>query len=435
MSKIKVLVVFANPRNTNPLRLGTEDRAIQQAIRRSRYRDTIEITKCHAATIHDIRQSLLDEIFQIVHISGHGIHQGLVLEDDLGNEKIIPQKALADLFKVYSPPLQCVILNACYTISQGKLISFGVPFTIAMEGPIDDEGAIEFSRGFYDAIGAGRAIDFAYGEGQRTVALSVPNAQFLSKMLRKRTKSLQINEVREESFMEYAQQFCAISNPNGEQSIYRMVKGQDQVTIGRLGDEPNDITLGPNHCTCISRRHCLLLKKDGKWWLIRKGRYYPLIRRKTGQGEEEVHTEVQLADGDLIRILGETSKKGDISWIIRFCDGATTQPVSMAAFLRYDKQQKALYRVLKGSEQLISLSGKERDLADFMLKHPGFIYGHEELIRAIWKNGPPKTRENLRTLIYRLRDKIEPPGTGERFLISHPAFGYSLHTQPIDEKE
>src|SRR5713226_3849847 len=172
MSKIKVLVIFANPRNTNSLRLGAEDRAIQQAIRRSRYRDNIELTRCHAATIHDLRQSLLDEAFQIVHVSGHGLNRGLVLEDEVGNEYIVPQKALAGLFKVYSPPLQSVILNACYSISQGKLISLGVPFTIAMEGPIDDRAAIEFSRGFYDAIGAGRSIDFAYGEGCRTVELA-----------------------------------------------------------------------------------------------------------------------------------------------------------------------------------------------------------------------------------------------------------------------
>ncbi len=188
MSKIKVLVVFANPRNTPSLRLGAEDRAIQQAIRRGRYRENIELTRCHAATVHDLRQALLDDEFQIAHISGHGINQGLVLEDERGNEHLVPQKALAALFKVYSPPLQCIMLNACYSLSQGRAISLGVPFTIAMEGTIDDEAAIEFSRGFYDAIGAGRPIDFAYGEGCRTVALTLPNTQFLSKMLRQRMK-------------------------------------------------------------------------------------------------------------------------------------------------------------------------------------------------------------------------------------------------------
>ncbi len=172
MSKIKVLVVFANPRTTDRLRLEAEDRAIQQAIRRGRYRDNIEITSCHAATIHDVRQRLLDEPFQIVHVSGHGAPNGLVLEDDSGKEKIIPQKALAALFQVYSPPLQCVILNACYSISQGRLISLGVPFTIAMEGSVTDEAAIEFSRGFYDAIAAGRSIDFAYGEGDAYCCVS-----------------------------------------------------------------------------------------------------------------------------------------------------------------------------------------------------------------------------------------------------------------------
>jgi len=188
MSKIKVLVVFANPHTTPSLRLGAEDRAIQQAIRRSRYRENIELMRCHAATVHDLRQALLDDEFQIAHISGHGINQGLVLEDERGNEYLVPQKALAALFKVYRPPLQCIILNACYSLSQGRVISLSVPFTIAMEGTIDDEAAIEFTRGFYDAIGAGRPIDFAYGEGCRSVALTLPNAQFLSKMLRQRTK-------------------------------------------------------------------------------------------------------------------------------------------------------------------------------------------------------------------------------------------------------
>ncbi len=59
-----------------------------------------------------------------------------------------------------------------------------------MEGPVDDDAAIEFSRGFYDAIGAGRAIDFAYGEGCRTVDLTTPNTLFISKMLKRRSGRL-----------------------------------------------------------------------------------------------------------------------------------------------------------------------------------------------------------------------------------------------------
>jgi tetratricopeptide (TPR) repeat protein len=184
-SKIKVLVVFANPSKTGPLRLGNEDRAIREAIRLSHYRYKIELDILHASTVHDLRRAFLDKEFHVVHISGHGTEDGLLLENDLGERYPVPQEALADQFSAYSPPLQCVILNACYSTSQGRLISLGVPFTIAVEGPISDKAAIEFSRGFYDAIGAGRAIDFAYEEGRRTVKLAAPNTQFNAAILKR----------------------------------------------------------------------------------------------------------------------------------------------------------------------------------------------------------------------------------------------------------
>ena len=184
-NKTKVLIVFANPRSTDSLRLGSEDRAIHQAIQLSQHRNNILLTICHAATIHDLRRSLLNEEFQIVHISGHGIEDGLVLEDEVGREQIIPRAALADLLQSYSPPIQCVILNACYSSLQGKLTSLGVPFAIAMEGPLSDESAIEFARGFYDAIGAGKTFEFAYEEGKRTSKLVAPNTSFVSQLFKR----------------------------------------------------------------------------------------------------------------------------------------------------------------------------------------------------------------------------------------------------------
>lgn len=187
-SQISVLVIFANPRGTSPLRLGTEDRAIRESIKLSRYRDNILLKTCHASTIHDLRRALLEDEFQIVHISGHSTDTGLVLEDELGGQYVVPQQALADLFQAYSPPIRCVILNACFSLSQGQLTSLGVPFTVAMEGSISDSAAIEFSRGFYDAIGAGRDIDFAYEEGCRTVKLAAPNSRFVSQILADTTK-------------------------------------------------------------------------------------------------------------------------------------------------------------------------------------------------------------------------------------------------------
>lgn len=196
---IRVLIVFANPRGTDPLRLGREDKIILESIRLSQYRDRISITRCHAATVHDIRRALLDDEFHIVHISSHGSETGLILEDELGEKYAVPQQALAEFFQAYSPPLECVLLNACYSTAQGNLISLGVPFTIVMDGPISDKAAIEFSRGFYDAIGAGRDVEFAYNEGCRSVKLSCPDTRFSSVLLARKPRQLFGNEEDDQS--------------------------------------------------------------------------------------------------------------------------------------------------------------------------------------------------------------------------------------------
>lgn len=171
--KLNVLVVFANPRGSDPLRLSTEDRVIHESVKLGRYREKINLRVLHAATIHDVRRALLDDDYKVVHFSGHGTGKGLVLENELGTPYAIPPDALAEFLSAYSPPLECVILNACYMQSQGQLLySLGVPYTIATDGPISDDGATEFTRGFYDAVGAGKDIEFAYKEGCRTIKLT-----------------------------------------------------------------------------------------------------------------------------------------------------------------------------------------------------------------------------------------------------------------------
>ncbi len=167
----RILAVFANPKGSSSLRLGEEQKVMEQCIRRSKARSKIRIRYLQAATVDDLMRSLLDEAYHIVHISGHGTGMGLVLEDENGQPAIPSPMSLAQVFGVYSPPLECVLLNCCYSLREGMLTAFGVPFTIAAETPLYDDFAIEFTRGFYDAVGAGRDIPFAYREGvQRCLA-------------------------------------------------------------------------------------------------------------------------------------------------------------------------------------------------------------------------------------------------------------------------
>ena len=169
--RTNILVVFANPKDSDPLRLSAEDRTIRECIKRSNNRDNLNYKIIHAARIKDVQRELLEGEFQIVHFSGHGAPSGqLALEDENGDAKFVPQHALAGLLSKFQS-INCVILNACYSLEQGKAISLGVPFVIAMDGPISDEAAHHFARGFYDTIGAGKDCRFAYQMGCDAIAL------------------------------------------------------------------------------------------------------------------------------------------------------------------------------------------------------------------------------------------------------------------------
>jgi hypothetical protein len=173
----RVLVVLANPRGTDPLRLMAEERAIRQCLALSRGPDELLSHVLPAATVNDVRRALLADDFQVAHFSGHGTGRGLALENELGESQTVPGEALTRLLGAYSPPLECVVLNACYTSGLGAGVSFTVPYVIGMRAAISDPAAIEFARGFYDAIAAGRDYDFAFAEGSRAIDVAdIPEA-------------------------------------------------------------------------------------------------------------------------------------------------------------------------------------------------------------------------------------------------------------------
>lgn len=167
--KTRVLLVCANPRGTDPLRTAEEDRTLRESIRLSPKRDNFEVETLSAATIDDLRRALLRNNFDVVHFSGHGTRAGLIFEDALGSLKVPASAALAELLK--RRKVRVALLNACYSLSVGKIAAIGTDFTIASTGPISDPGAIEFTRGFYDALGAGHDVPDAFEEGMSSANL------------------------------------------------------------------------------------------------------------------------------------------------------------------------------------------------------------------------------------------------------------------------
>jgi hypothetical protein len=58
---------------------------------------------------------------QIVHFCGHGEgDDGLVFESDRGLEQRLRTDALSDLFRLCASHVECVLLNACYSVTHHR---------------------------------------------------------------------------------------------------------------------------------------------------------------------------------------------------------------------------------------------------------------------------------------------------------------------------
>lgn len=176
----------ANPKNTLPLRLDEEVREIEAGLQRAKKRELFDLKQRWAVRVQEVYQSLLDLKPQIVHFSGHGTgDDGLALEDETGNVRLVDTQALARLFELFASHIECVVLNACYSEVQAEAIVKHIPYVIGMNKQIGDQAAIKFATAFYNVLGAGESVECAYKLGCNVIQLEgIP--EYLTPILKKK---------------------------------------------------------------------------------------------------------------------------------------------------------------------------------------------------------------------------------------------------------
>ena len=186
MQSKTILFLAANPKNTSQLRLDKECREIEEGLVRAKLRDQFKVVSRWAVTGDGLRRALLDCEPTIVHFSGHSNVDGIWLEEESGEQiHKVAVESLAQLFRLCSDHVECVVLNACYSEVQAVAISSHIDRVIGMKKAIGDSAAIKFSQGFYDAIGAGKSYEVAYGFGCNAIDLQgIPES--LTPILKKR---------------------------------------------------------------------------------------------------------------------------------------------------------------------------------------------------------------------------------------------------------
>lgn len=234
-----------------------------------------------------------------------------------------------------------------------------------------------------------------------------------------------------------------VKKPNDKEYIIEVEKlgidlSQDVcITIGR--EDSNHIVLSDPQKN-ISRKHCSLHSKEGRWWIVDSGSSNgTFLRRSNGGSEIDVRNEelVPLKNEDEILILGELDAfEKPIFWRLKFIDFEETNHViqfQVNSTIQYSLSQQKLYRITASDRQEILLQGKELTLIDYMSrknhenKNKSPICRYQELIQAIWgEDAFGVDKLDIHHLAWRIRHKIEPDSGESQFLKTVRGKGYRL---------
>jgi CHAT domain-containing protein len=150
-----------------------EAREISDRIQEGPYRNKFEVHKHGAVRPKDLQRLLLTYEPQIVHFSGHGSKgHRILLNGTNGRAQAVDQQGLKEVFAFYNKHVRLVLLNACFTKTQARLISDVVDYSIGTARPIGDKVSVAFAGAFYRALAFGKSIRDAFRSAKVELALT-----------------------------------------------------------------------------------------------------------------------------------------------------------------------------------------------------------------------------------------------------------------------
>lgn len=171
--KKRILFLTANPTDAAQLCLGKEIGEVRDKLLGTQTRENFDLKQQRVTKMQDLRQAIFEHKPQIVHFSGCGTTEGLTLEDDDGQLKLVSADALSGFFRLLANQVECVVLSGCYSRAQAEAISEHIKYVIGTEKGISDKSAINFSAGFYQTLGDGLSIEKVFELA--TVAIQMQN--------------------------------------------------------------------------------------------------------------------------------------------------------------------------------------------------------------------------------------------------------------------
>ncbi|HKI04658.1 MAG TPA: CHAT domain-containing protein [Thermoanaerobaculia bacterium] len=179
---LRLLIVASQPSSMPPLSLGNEGEKIAAALGTL---PGVETLTLHNPSVETLRDTLLRQDFHVLHFMGHGgfdpgSGQGVLYFADTSGAPVPVGGGLLASHLAGLDSLRLVFVNACDTARSHSrspfagvataLLRAGLPAVVAMQRPIRDGSALEFSRTVYRRLAAGDPIDAAVTEGRLAIA-------------------------------------------------------------------------------------------------------------------------------------------------------------------------------------------------------------------------------------------------------------------------
>jgi len=188
---LRILGLAVSPEGLPPLDIAQEKLRVETALEGLRAAGLVTLTWMEGRTWRDLQREMRHGPWHVFHFIGHGgfsrtTEEGFVaLADESGGAYHLSATQLGRLLADHRD-LRLVLLNACegargstqdiFSATAAILLRRGLPAVLAMQYPISDRAAIEFSRTFYEALADGLPVDTATTEARQAIGYVAPHS-------------------------------------------------------------------------------------------------------------------------------------------------------------------------------------------------------------------------------------------------------------------
>ena len=173
--KKAILYISAAPTNVDTVQVDFEFKKIKASLEGGLNRDEFKLlSPLMAVSLQDFLQAKHRYKPAIIHFSGHGLQDGLMFATSENVFQIIPTELLREVFKGIEAYAKLIVLNACYSSAQAKILSEKGIYVLGMNVPVTDTAAIDLADNLYRFISDGQTTEEAFVNVKILIALNFP---------------------------------------------------------------------------------------------------------------------------------------------------------------------------------------------------------------------------------------------------------------------